>query len=256
MFVYEKYLRHYQLDGIRPTYPSLLELYRSFTRIPYENASKIISKHATRDRLRLPEKLFEEHIRFGTGGTCFSLVYALFKLLKYIRYDAFLVLADRSYGENTHTAVMVRLESGCYLLDPGYLVPVPVRIPEIGFQTTIALPMNDLVLENMGDTMPVSTVRENTMTCRYILKNRAVPESEFRLVWESSFEMKMMERVCMTKLIPKGQLYLRQNRVEVISREKREKYYIEEGYGQKVYDLFGISPRITEALLRWHNLKK
>jgi hypothetical protein len=47
------------------------------------------------------EEVIEDHIRYGTGGICFSLTFTMQQILESCRFDSYPVMADRSYGSDT-----------------------------------------------------------------------------------------------------------------------------------------------------------
>ncbi|MFW6244582.1 MAG: hypothetical protein ACOC36_01715, partial [Fibrobacterota bacterium] len=52
----------------------------AFSSIPYENLTKIIKSEtivSPRSAMRLPDELIGDYLRWGTGGTCFSLTAAI-----------------------------------------------------------------------------------------------------------------------------------------------------------------------------------
>jgi arylamine N-acetyltransferase len=203
----------------------------------------------------MPEELLEDYVKLGAGGTCFSLVYTLHSLLKDLKFDSHIMLADRTYGENTHASVIVYIAQQKILLDPGYLVPTPVVLPSEGQQISHSMPMSSLVIETVLGNFKVSTQRNQNLTFRYLIKGSPVPEKEFVKIWESSFEHKMMDNLFMTKLTPTSQIYVRENRVEIITKEDRKKYYLSDNFTNEVSKIFGISQRVLEELKKCHSLK-
>ena len=81
----------------------------AFSSIPYENLTKILKQdhEGQRAARRCPEEVIEDHIRLGSGGTCFSLTAALLHILRALGLRAEPILADRHYGDNTHCALLV-----------------------------------------------------------------------------------------------------------------------------------------------------
>jgi len=256
MQIFETFLNLMKIEKKEPSQLFLSEIYKAFTCIPYENATKIINKITREEKFRLPERLLTDYFEYGTGGTCFSLVYTLFKLLQYFKFDSYMVLADRLYGTNTHAAVMVECGNKVFLLDPGFLVPEPLTIPPENIFLNYFLPMNELIIHNEDNHIRVSTIRNGLTSFRYLIKNRAVPEREFFSAWDSSFEFKMINDLFITKLTPDSQIYLRETRVEIITATERKKYIINDNFSYEISKIFGISQKIIEDLIKCHPLKK
>ena len=75
------FLNHFHLQKKAPDLSFLTELTRAFCKIPYENATKLLKGRSGAEgakRLRLPEEVLEDYLRFGAGGPCFSLTFFLF----------------------------------------------------------------------------------------------------------------------------------------------------------------------------------
>src|SRR4030067_449842 len=69
------FYEHFSLAPEGPVERFLERLIEQYTRIPYENLSKIIKRFASgtlEERLRLPDEVIGDHIEWGLGGTCFS----------------------------------------------------------------------------------------------------------------------------------------------------------------------------------------
>lgn len=117
--------------------PSLIfleKLGKAFQKMPYENLTKLIRSHTigdTESRIRLPELLFDEFLRYGTGGTCFSMTYFLQTILRSCGFDTYPVMADRPLAPNTHCASIVRIGSKKYLLDPGFMIDRQLELTRI-----------------------------------------------------------------------------------------------------------------------------
>ena len=79
-----------------PTLPSgdfekFRHLLRVFSRLPYENLTKILKMSRLEDprqRLRFPDELLSDHLRLSTGGTCYSLAFCLREILGQLGFDA------------------------------------------------------------------------------------------------------------------------------------------------------------------------
>lgn len=167
-------------------------LARSFAHLPYENLGKV-AKHAQLGRIVLPtpRETLEAHWRFGAGGTCFSLTDALITLLQAAGIEATPLLADRSYGPDTHCAVLVLAEATPHIIDPGYLIfrPLPLLETAVVMQQTL----QDVELTPLGNRRwELATRDTKSRKRRLIYKGEAVDQASFRLAWEKSYGWEMM----------------------------------------------------------------
>jgi arylamine N-acetyltransferase len=195
----------------------------AFSSLPYENLSKIIKQdELTRPESsrRTPAEVFEDHRTNGTGGTCFSLTAALLHLVRALGFEAEPILADRWYGDNTHCALVIWIDSQPHLLDPGYLIVDPIRLPTretMEIQTAF----NRLVLQpkNNGEKIDLYTVSGGHQNHRLVFKTRPVDAGEFLRHWDSSFDWDGMRYPVLTRVHGEKQLYLQGNRFQVRSQE-------------------------------------
>ncbi|RLB59652.1 MAG: hypothetical protein DRI34_01155 [Deltaproteobacteria bacterium] len=225
----------------------------AFARLPYENLSKVVSGHqgpfVSRSR-RHPARVIDEHLRLGTGGTCFSLTAALLHLVRALGYRAAPLLADRHYGTDTHCALLVWLRGRPHLLDPGYLVTSPLPWPGTG-NTRWQGPFNQIELRATGCGR-VELHTGNGRQWRQRLTFHAGPASEhdFLRAWEASFDWPMMRRPVLTRVSGGCQLYLQGNRLLVRHRRGTRALQLErEHLGDEIIRLFGIDRRVVAPAL-------
>lgn len=244
------------LPGRETTGPrGLLEdVVRAFSRLPYENLTKIIKKSAAGSAWRarrLPEEVVRDHIARGTGGTCFSLTYALLDLLRSLGWRTEPILADRRYGENTHCALLVELDGETHLVDPGFLILRPVRLDrrepvrvDTGFNTVWLAP------RAAGERLDLSTEQQGGRRYRLTFKTDPVEESRFIDAWEASFDWDMMRYPVLTRTTGAGQLYLQGHRLQRRDLEGVERRDLSpESLPARIAREFGIDRQVaTEAL--------
>lgn len=125
-------LRHFGLPTDSP--PDLAALRRlvdCYTRtVPWESASRIVRRAAQADAedcFLLGEDFWESHFVRGTGGTCYESNYAFFGLLRRLGYEGYLTINDIGGAAGCHSAIVVMIEGGKYLVDVGF--PVHVVLP-------------------------------------------------------------------------------------------------------------------------------
>jgi len=242
-----------KLAQIRPEHPRvefLGRLVRAFMRFPYENLTKIIRAHECSDpieRLRLPSTIFGEHVEFGAGGTCFSLTYYFRNILAQCGYVCDTVLCDRSYGPDTHCALIACIDGARYLVDPGYLLEHPLVLPPRGIARCVS-PTGEVMLTRLGATSQylLSTVAGGKTTLRYRLKDVPVGDEVFHAKWIDSFSWAQMRHVCITRLEGNGQIYMRDAHLRYSTAERRAQEKIQHNYAHVVSHTFGIRADIVE----------
>ena len=198
----------------------------AFAGIPYENLTKIIKRAETgsdEKARRYPDEVIHDHIDWGAGGTCFSLTAALAQLVHELGWEAEYILADRSYGSNTHCALLIRIDGVWHLLDPGFLIVNPIQLEAEGEQE-IHTAFNRLILkpEKNRDRVSLSSMRKGVKTYRLTYKASPVDESEFFKAWDASFGWDMMKYPLLTRTSDSKQIYLNGTRLQISDRDSVE----------------------------------
>ena len=214
--------------SLHPIDPDLLQLKRigaAFYHLPYENVTKILKEARSSNihqKLRKTDEVLSDHLRWNTGGTCFSLCNALLSVLKSSGFEAFVAMADMHYGANIHCVVVVLLPEGRFVLDPGYLLHIPMRLPDPDCEQVTKTIMNTVVLQSEGnENFSLFTIEHSQRKWRYRLKAYPVPPEEFELHWIHSFSLNSMEHLMMTRLDNVGRLYFRKNHLEHVNESER-----------------------------------
>ena len=221
----------------------------AFAGLPYENITKII-KHeesgSSRQARRYPEEVIRDHIRWGAGGTCFSLTSALLHLVRSLGWKAEYILADRRYGQNTHCALIVWIDSLPHLLDPGFLVVRPIPLPSEGARE-METQFNRLVLVP-GETpgrISLHTVRQNKKVYRLTYRTSPVDDGEFGRAWDASFYWDMMKYPLLTRAVESKQIYLKGSRMQISGAGTAEKQNIHmDELTEKISSAFRIHPSL------------
>jgi len=206
--------------------------------VPYENLTKILSG----DRERDVETLARDHLEHGTGGTCFSLVRLFLRMARERSLDAQPILADRSYGPNTHCAAVVRTEQGEILADPGFLIHQPVRRED---EQTIALPHTTVRKDAEGRVFTVYP--DGHEKFRYELHEEPVSDADFRDLWRASLNWDMMNQLVVNHVVEGTHVYLRDR---YLHRNRRTGSEQDELARDEVIDMIeelGIDPSIARA---------
>jgi arylamine N-acetyltransferase len=233
--------------GVSPARPDLVfltRLTRAFGRLPYENITKVLRAAQTADpfaRLRTPEIVLEEHRAFGAGGTCFSLANFFEGILRSAGFAAHPVLCDRSYGPDTHCALIVAMDGGRYLVDPGYLMEEPMRVPTRG-EVIQRGPQGALALARLGESrqLLLRSQRGGGAKIRYRLRDEPVPRDQFVARWIDSFGWAQMRHLCASRMSAEGQLFLRDGRLRRIDGVVEGQERVASGLAAAVERHFGI----------------
>lgn len=139
--LWRQFSNRYELPPLKSEKVStslLNRLCRAFSEaVPFENVTKFLQRDRIGAIPRLPEQLLSDHLQDGTGGTCYALCYALRDLLTRHGFSTELCFGHVgprpvSYFKPNHAAVLVALDAQRYIVDPGMMFRVPVRLPEPG----------------------------------------------------------------------------------------------------------------------------
>ena len=238
----QRFLERHTLSPRQADLQLLQSVASAYSNLPYENITKILKDarcSGSQQKFRRTDEVFEDHLRWNTGGTCFSLCNALQELLTFCGFEAFIAMADMHYGTNIHCAVVVEMEKERYLLDPGYLLHQPLFLP--ANEIRIVTKMNTVVLKNEGPDLYSLFTKENGMEkWRYRLRAYPVTREEFEQHWLHSFSLNSMENVTITRLSDSGRLYYRKDRIEVVQHDLRKKQKIESDDVQTLSQTFSL----------------
>ena len=238
------FFERYRIQSQQPDLLLLQSIAGGFSHLPYENVTKIL-KHAgasqSTAKLRLMDEVLLDHLRWNTGGTCFSLCNALQNILTASGFNSFIAMADMHYGRNIHCTVITILEGRKYLTDPGYLLHDPILLPEEMLETTRLTPMNTVSIKNEApDVFSVYTIEGKQRKWRYRLRANQIAREEFESHWIHSFSLNSMEHVTLSRVDSKGRLYYRKNRLDLVSPSERSKQRIEESGTETLARCFQI----------------
>jgi hypothetical protein len=201
---------------------------RAFRYIPYENLTKILkadSVISARSAMRFPDEVIGDFLTFGTGGTCFSLTAALAGVLDALGIEVYPVLADRHYGVDTHCGlIMAQPDGELLLLDPGYLLFAPLRIPReqpVFFDTGF----NRIELKPVGNgaRLELYTSVKNNRKLRLTFKVEPVSDDAFGRAWERSFAFEMMTYPVLTRQVAGCHQYLQGNVLAIRDSQRTQR---------------------------------
>jgi arylamine N-acetyltransferase len=250
------FLHHFGIDAGPPSADLLSRVARAFARLPYENLSKILKQEregrCARAR-RHAEEVIVEHTSMGTGGTCFSLTATLLHVLRAIGFRAEPILADRRYGENTHSALVVWVDGRPCLLDPGYLIVDPIALDDGGDgERRIATEFNELVLtpREGGSRLDLETLQQGSRSYRLTFKTDPADRDEFLRAWDASFDWDMMRYPLLTRVVDGRQLYLQARRFQTRNRDGVERRDVDPSdLAREIATEFGLDASVAARAL-------
>ncbi len=238
--------------GIRSTDRRSLigQVATAFSLIPYENLTKIIKSDGVLDSssaVRFPDEVIGDHLRWGTGGTCFSLTAAIIAVFDALGIEAQPLLADRNYGPDTHCGMMIMEDRANLLLDPGYLLFSPTPLPTIAatrvFQgyTTI-----ELVPKGPGNRIELATIVKNSRKVRLTYKLPPADPETFYHAWITSFTWEMMTYPVLTRCIAGQHMYMQGASTALRTAEKTVRRELDiDGQISCIDSFMGISREVV-----------
>lgn len=244
-----RYLSNFRIRINQSPLKLLQDVIQSFARLPYENLTKIIKddREGSHEKARRqPAEVIEEYIRFGAGGTCFSLTACLLHLIRALGWRAEPILGDRRYGQNTHCALIVWVEGKPCLIDPGYLLLTPVEIPT-GKYALIQNPFNTVkLIPKERDKIDLYTLESGKEVYRLTFKSNPADTGEFLRAWDCSFDWDMMNYPLLTRIVNNEQIYMRGEHLQFRSSAEVKKQELEDSQlCDEIVRLFQIDEKIV-----------
>jgi hypothetical protein len=201
----------------------------AFKQIPFENLTKIIkadSVVSAASAKRCPDEVIGNFLRYGTGGTCFSLTAATIAMLDAVGIDAYPVLADRHYGTDTHCGlIIVRQDGSVLLLDPGYLLFSPIALP-VDQSSFFDTGFNRIELKPTagGNRIELYTMVKGNRKLRLTFKIDSVSDEAFGKAWERSFAFEMMSYPVLTRQVNGAHHYLQGNVLALRDAQRTKRF--------------------------------
>ncbi|HOT96708.1 MAG TPA: arylamine N-acetyltransferase [bacterium] len=244
------FLGHFGLAAGAPDHLQLEKVLFHFSRLPYENISKIVKLNhhfRTIERIRLPEEVMDDYVRHNLGGTCFSLSFFLQCILLHLGYSAYIVMADMGSRRNVHCALIVELQGGKFLVDPGYLLTRAMAFHR-DRSSIHTSPQSGVELryDHARERYALSTFDRQVKKLRYTFEDRSAPPAEFLQHWLDSFYQGMMHGICLTQLRAEGLVYLHDDYLQIATPEGKRKRRLKQEYPRVVSQLFAIAPEWIE----------
>lgn len=252
--LFSSFSEHFALRRCSSETDQLAALVAAFARLPYENLTKIIKASESAspgEARRTPEEVFRDHLALGTGGTCFSLTATLLYLVRSMGLPAEPILADRSYGSNTHCALLVRIGGKPHLIDPGFLILRPIALDSAGAGELAGSPEGlSLVPQPNVAKLDLFSLHPGRRAYRLTYRTEPVDAGEFLRVWNESFGWDMMRYPLLAGVRDSCQLYLRGKFFQVRSGQALQRAGIApEGLVAHISSQFGIDPAVVAYAL-------
>lgn len=224
--------------------------------VPFENVTKLLraARAGRADAARRrPVEFWEDHLRWGTGGTCFSATSAFRWLLRRFGFRVRTLFCHLpAHAPRAHTALLVETTSGPCLTDVGYALPAPVPLPRrdaIRRRT----PWYDVeIRRGPGGELLVFSADDRGTRFRYRFKPVGVGAAAFREAWLETLrpDARLMRRLALGKLRDGTRtLYAEPGHLVVLSRSDQRRVEIGEPRARRLAECFGLpEDLIAEAL--------
>ncbi|NUO79701.1 arylamine N-acetyltransferase [candidate division KSB1 bacterium] len=250
----QHFLKNFQITPQPPSLAFLQKIVAAFSNLPYENLSKILKFNRVgeneRERLRLPEEIFEDHVRFRTGGTCFSLTFFLQSLLLQQGFVCYIIMGDMRAGPNIHCALVVLLEDVKYLLDPGYLLQRPMPLdpnkPRLYHNEFNGV---ELRFDIAAQSYDLFTFTREAIKWRYRFVDHPTPLDEFLQHWQASFHRNGMHGLCLTRVHADELIFVHKEFMRITSPAGKRNRNLKRNYHATIQEVFGIGPEYVEQAL-------
>lgn len=231
----------------------LHEVAAAFSRIPWENLTKFLLKTRGRERLRMPGEVLRGFAEAGTGGTCYSLTEALRSILTSCGWRVRPLTGHMRHGKNIHCALLAEGEDGVFLLDPGYVVPVPVRLDREGGR--VVLPGRELIWTPRERGWNLYTREgDGPLQWRYSLESREVSREQFLGYWKRSFSAPGLNSLHINLSLEDGRLSAHNGNLRVTVSGSKENRKLSRDYPETVAEVFGLNRSVAEEA--WKELAR
>jgi len=226
----------------------LKAILKDFSHLPYENLSKIIKLHCSGPNVRLPKELIDDHITFGLGGTCFSLTFLLQTILDGCGFSSYPVMADMKVGKNAHCCLVVKIGQKKYLLDPGYLLHLPLELDPAKTQTfDVGFSLVGLRFDHRTQYYDLFTFNREGEKWRYRFRDLPASPQDFLRYWRSSFGWNGMWGIYLTRFTEEGLYYLHNDFMRRTTHQGKRNYRLK-GENSVVEEVFGIKREVVEEV--------
>ena len=220
-----------------------------FSKLPYENISKIIKlqkNYTAPDRIRLPEEVMAGYAASRLGGACFSLTYFLHTILSECGFLCYPVIAHMRRMPNSHCALVLVMNQKKYLIDPGYLLNQPLQIhKDVSRIYRTEHTGVETVFNPDDENFYLYTFNKTNKKLRYKFLDTPLGMDVFLKHWLDSFYWPGMRGVCLTKVNKNGMVYVHNDYVQVQNELGRQKGRVQD-VRLLVKETFHIEPEWIE----------
>jgi arylamine N-acetyltransferase len=220
------FLEPFRFGGHQPSLEHIAEISRFFSRLPYENISKILKRDgaAGLKRFRLPDEVTHDHFAWHLGGTCFSLSYFLCGLYTILGYQAQPLVCHLNWGQNNHSAIAIDFDGARYLVDPGYMIfrPLPLKKSKIEARLSAETGLA-LRFDTETDEYAVYTFRRGQYIRRYRFADKPVSWEQYSTFWDASFDLPGMNDLTLTRVEGLEMIYIQGDFIKMTSPEAIKK---------------------------------
>jgi len=168
-------------------------------------------------------------------------------------------MAHMNSGLNVHCLIVVREAGAKYMVDPGYALYEVIRLPERG-RARSRLPHAAVEVANSERGLPggpvpaapfptysVWTEDASGRKWRYRFSDSPTTDAGFEAHWLESFAKPTLNNICLTRMTPRGHIYLRKDYFKFTSPTAVEKRRLAGGREHLIEQEFGISAEWVEA---------
>lgn len=246
-----EFLVKFRFDGEKPGLEHIKAVAQYFSRLPYENISKILKKSHNLDGqlFRLPDELLSDHYAWHAGGTCFSLTYLLLGIYRIMGYEAEPLICDLNWGANNHSAVRISFTDQVYLVDPGYMIFQPLPLLENHIQSQISAETGvSLRFDDEQGRYSLYTFRKQNFIRRYSFQPTPINLAEFSEYWQDSFRMPGMDDLLLTRVDGYEMTFIQGDFIKITSPESSQKFREADMAEKLIRDRFQIPlEKVEEA---------
>lgn len=253
--ILDRVLESWGRERSAPTVAALHALHSSYlTHVPFENATKLVKAAramSPQAAIRGPVEFWEDHLRWGSGGTCFASTYAYQFLLRFLGYTSQLLFCQLpSSGPRAHAALLVEAEGTPWLVDVGYALPAPLSVPSRG-TAKMRTPLYDMEFRRgaRGEFL-LFTEDDRGQRYRYQVKLQGAAETDFLEAWQHTFRLEApyMRRLALGRFRGETRyLYKESGFVFAISRHGEEAQRLEGAPSQALANFFELPAPLMDA---------
>ena len=231
----------------------LSEVLLYYSRLPYENLSKII-KHQNQTewlrKIRLPGEVLDDHFRCHLGGTCFALTFTLETILDSLGFVCYPVMADMKWKPDSHCALIVLYNDNQYLVDPGYLLNRPMQLNAERRRVFLhEVSGVEVVYRQAEQRYHLYTFDKTGTKWRYSFRDTGCSRRDFLAFWLESYYWNSMHGLLLNKIEKGRMVYVHKTFMRETTVETRVNRNIKLDYHSAIGGVFNIQAgKIEEAL--------